>query len=239
MPGVYVLQHTAAETLGTIQDALTDAGREARYVRPFLGDSVPAHLGGVEGLILMGGPMGVRDAETHPFLRQEMRLVEQALHDGKPVLGVCLGSQLLAAALGAPVRRAQRGEIGWYPVRWSEAARGDRLCGGLPDTFTAFHWHGDVFDLPDGAVSLASSDRTSHQAYRFGESAYGFLFHMEITEEMVREMIRNFSGQMRAEGLSGEDLYAGVASHLEPLSRIAEVVFGRWAALLGKKIPRA
>jgi GMP synthase (glutamine-hydrolysing) len=129
-------------------------------------------MGDAAGLIVMGGPMGVYEEARFPFLRRERNLIERALADRVPVLGICLGSQLLASALGAPVRKGLRKEIGWHPVYLEDAAGDDPLFRETPVEFDAFHWHGDVFDLPTGAVRLAHSSLTEYQAFRYGENAY-------------------------------------------------------------------
>ncbi len=229
---VWVLQHTPPETLGTIVDALDERGIAHEYARPFLGERVSADMEDAAGLIVMGGPMGVRDVEQSPFLRDEMRLIESALRHGKPVLGICLGSQMLASALGASVTRGKKKEIGWFPVRLDEHAQQDPLWTGLEGTFVPFHWHGDVFSLPKKAVPLASSETTEHQAFRYGDSVYGFLFHMEVTENMIREMIRNFSEELQQENLDGGWLMQKWEAHSGNLERIGRTVFGRWANLL-------
>ena len=229
---VWVLQHTPPETLGTIADALAAREVVSHYVRPFLKEKIPAGMEEAVGLVVMGGPMGVRDVEQMPFLRDEMRLIEDALKQKKPVLGVCLGSQMLASVLGAQVTRGKKKEIGWFPVRLAEHAAKDHLWHGLEPAFVAYHWHGDVFDLPKGAVSLASSEMTEHQAFGYGDNAYGLLFHMEVTENMVREMIRHFSDELQRENLDGGWLMQKWETHAPRLEKIGQVVFRRWAGLL-------
>ena len=230
---VWVLQHTPPETLGTITDALEARGISAEYVRSFLGDNIPANMDGADGLILMGGPMSVHDAEQHPYLRQEMRLIEQALKADKPVLGICLGSQMLASVLGAQIKRGKK-EIGWFRVRLEDKAGDDPVWKGVTPAFTAYHWHGEVFDLPKGAVQLASSEATPHQAFRYGKNAYGLLFHMEVTENMVREMIRCFSDELERENLDGGWLMQKWREHAAHLEKLGDTVFGRWADLVKK-----
>jgi GMP synthase (glutamine-hydrolysing) len=232
MSKVWVLQHTACETLGTIADALEAEALAWQYVRVFDGKPVPAGMGDAGGLIVMGGPMGVYEQERYPHLNDELRLIDAALKAGKPVLGVCLGSQLLAAALGAAVRKGLRKEIGWYPIRLSAAASEDRLWTGVPREFMAMHWHGDVFDLPAGTVNLASSELTAHQAFRYGNSAYGLLFHLEMTEEMIAEMAAAFGDELREAGGDADRLAAQSTVNCARLAAVAETVFTRWARLV-------
>jgi GMP synthase (glutamine-hydrolysing) len=128
---VYVLQHIPCETLGTIADALTSQGITAHYLRSFAGEAVPRDMADAAGLIIMGGPMGVYEQDHYPYLRDELLLIENALRLEKPVLGVCLGSQLLAAALGAEVKKNTAKEIGWYPIALTDTAHQDHLWKGI------------------------------------------------------------------------------------------------------------
>ncbi|MBI2357313.1 MAG: gamma-glutamyl-gamma-aminobutyrate hydrolase family protein [Deltaproteobacteria bacterium] len=232
MSNVWVLQHISCETLGTIADALEGASIRHQYIRPFAGDPVPEEIEGCAGLIVMGGPMGVYEKYRHPFLADEMRLIEKALRAQVPMLGVCLGSQLLAATLGAAVTKGQRKEIGWYPVTLAESCKEDPLWTGVEPRFTAYHWHGDIFDLPQGAVSLASSALTRHQAFRYGQNAYGFLFHMEVTPGMIREMVHAFAEELREAKVDGKEILNRTAECLPPLQAIGQSVFQRWTSLL-------
>ncbi len=145
------------------------------------------------------------------------------------MLGVCLGSQLLAHVLGARVYAGRRKEIGWYGVTLTAAGQQDSLFAGVPANFTGYHWHGDVFDLPGGSQLLASSELTPHQAYRYGDNAYGILFHMEVTQPLVETMTETFRAELDEIGASGEQIRARAADFLPPLERIGQTVFGRWA----------
>ena len=228
MAKIWVIQHHPVENLAGIADALEGAALAWQYVRTFEDQPVPKHMKGAGGLILMGGPQGVYEAEQYPFLKDEMRLIESALKDDRPVLGVCLGSQLLAAALGAKVYKGTRREIGWYPVRLASEAKHDRLLKDVPEQFTAFHWHGDIFDLPADSVALAASEITPIQAFRYRDRAYGFLFHLEVTEPSVRAMVRAFTDETKHASLRA-GILGGLDDHAEPLAEIAETVFSRWA----------
>ena len=232
MSKVLLLQHIACETPGTIGDALAAAGIAVQHVRTFEGQPVPQEMGDAAGLIVMGGPMGVYDGPRYPFLTDEMRLIGQALRAERPVLGVCLGSQLLAATLGARVTKGKQKEIGWHPVALAEAAGRDALWTGLDSPVVAYHWHGDVFALPRDAVSLAASDLTAHQAFRYGRGAYGLLFHMEITGQMIGDMVAEFTDELRAAGIDGRAIVDKAADYLPPLQAIGALVFQRWAALI-------
>jgi GMP synthase (glutamine-hydrolysing) len=230
MAKILVLQHHPAENLGAIADALEEAALAWQYVRVFDGHQVPSDMKGAGGLIVMGGSETVYQLDRYPYLREEMQLIEDALKQNKPVMGVCLGSQLLASTLGATVRRGESREIGWYPLRLGEAAREDRLLRGLPAEFVAAHWHSDVFDLPAGAVALASSEKTPIQAFRYGEKAYGFLFHAEMTREILDALIGEFREGLTRVGVDGDAMLSQAQSYLPRLSEISATIFGRWAS---------
>jgi len=235
MAKIYVLQHHPVENLGNIADALEAAALAWQYVRVNDGQPVPATMKGAGGLIVMGGPMGVYQTDRHPWLRDEMRLIEDAVKSNLPVLGVCLGAQILAAALGAKVARNPSGkEIGWHPIRLCDSAREDRLMRDLPATMTPFHWHGDIFDLPPGAVSIASSDKTPCQAFRHGDKAYGFQFHFEVTRESVAAMANAFAKELVRENIPADAMIAQAADHIPKLEKISDTVFSRWASPIQK-----
>lgn len=229
---ICVIQHVTCETPGLIADALKAGGVGVRNVRVFKGDGIPRRIGGFAGLVVMGGPMGVYEQGRYPFMRQEIRLLEDALRARRPILGVCLGSQLLAAALGASVTRGKQREIGWHPVTLRRAATTDPLWRGIAESFTAFHWHGDRFDLPRGAVSLARSKLTECQAFRYDTAAYGFLFHLEVTERIIRQMTKVFRNELLEAGVSPHQVVDGAKQHLATLRAIGLTAFERWAALV-------
>jgi GMP synthase (glutamine-hydrolysing) len=229
MAKILVLQHHPAENLGAIADALEGAALAWQYVRVFDGHPIPKDVKGLGGLIVMGGPQTVYQLDRYPYLRDEIVLIESALKADKPLLGVCLGSQLLAATLGAEVRRGEQCEIGWFPVRLSDAAKDDRLLRGLPAEFVAAHWHSDVFDLPKDAVTLASSARTPVQAYRYGAKAYGLLFHAEMTREIMTALVDEFGEGLKRVGIDGDAIVVEAERHLPALGKIGDTIFGRWA----------
>jgi GMP synthase (glutamine-hydrolysing) len=229
---VLVLQHAAPEGPGLIAAALAAREIEAVLVRVDQGRPVPERLGDAAGLVVMGGPMGVNDEAKHPSLAAEKRLIREAVDARRPVLGVCLGAQLLAAALGATVRAAGRKEIGWHEVKLRGRAAGDALFHDVEPAFTPLHWHGDVFDLPAGAEPLASSALTELQAFRYGEKAWGLLFHLEVTRAMVEEMVVAFAGELGAAAVEPASILTGMARHLARAQDIGARVFRRWARLV-------
>lgn len=231
---VIVLQHTAIEGPGRLGDALVEAGLTLRIVRAGEGEPIPRALDGASGLVLLGGPMGVHDVDRYPFLRDELALLERTLAAEVPILGVCLGSELLAAALGARVLATGRLELGWSPVTLSDDARVDPVFAALPPVFDALHWHGDAFELPIGARALASSALTELQAFSFGERAWGTLFHLEAPLAQVRAMAREFEDDLRAAGIAASELLAASEAHDERARSLAASLYGAWASRCAK-----
>ncbi len=227
---VLVVQHVAVEQPGVIGDVLAKRGVKTRLVGP--DDSLPRDADrDASGVVVLGGPMGVYEADRHPRLRDEMALLERAVAGGKPVLGICLGSQLLAAALGARVFRGPGKELGWFDVTLQPGARDDAMLGAAPPRFAALHWHGDVFDLPAGARHLASSQQTVHQAFAHGR-AWGLLFHLEAPPAQVAAMARAFPEELEEAGTSSEALLEATRRFAADAERLGTAVFDRWADLL-------
>ncbi|TMA18534.1 MAG: glutamine amidotransferase [Deltaproteobacteria bacterium] len=229
MKRVLVVQHEQFEGPGTLGEAL--AGLELRFLRTFAGDPIPKTLE-EDALVVLGGGMGVYDRDRLPHLNDEIALYAAAMAAAKPVLGICLGSQLLAAALGAAVGKAPRKEIGWYGVSLLPEARGDALFETLPKKFPAFHWHGDAFTLPEGAVPLASSAMTPLQAFRAGPRAWGIQFHLETDEEVLTAMLSGGAAELREVGADTARIRSRAREELPQLRERALAVFRRWAALI-------
>jgi GMP synthase (glutamine-hydrolysing) len=185
MKPVLALRHAAHEGLGTIEDAFRQAQVVYTSVDLFRGSLRAFHPEQLAGLVVMGGPMNVDETDRYPFLADEVKWIRQAVEMGLPVLGICLGSQLLAKALGSRVVPSRVKEIGWYDVQLTDAAQTDPLFAGCNATEVVFQWHGDTFDLPPGAVQLARSSQCENQAFRYGRNAYGLQFHLEVTAHII------------------------------------------------------
>lgn len=181
-----VFQHVAHEPLGTLDPMLKAAGFRIRYVNFGRDTEQVPSLEGYNGLIVLGGPMGVYEADRFPHLLAEQRALESALKREIPVLGICLGAQLLAATLGASVSKGPSAEFGWYDVRPTAAAAQDPLFEAWSPNERIFQLHQDTFEIPKGATHLAASDLYEGQAFRFGKNAYGLQFHLEVDEPMIR-----------------------------------------------------
>jgi len=182
---VLVLQHIACEPPGVFEDVLHERGVDLHRVELDEGDPLPDWRE-FDAIVAMGGPMSVNDDAELPWLTGEKRAIGEAARAGKPYWGVCLGVQLLAVSLGARVYPGPEPEVGLLPVDLTSEGRRDPVFDGFDDALITLQWHGDTFDLPDGAVRLASSPAYANQAFRF-KRAYGVQFHLEVSAEMARE----------------------------------------------------
>lgn len=194
-----VVQHVAFEGPGSLAPLATERGIAFETVALYAGDALP----GVEeigGLIVMGGPMGVYEAEEYPFLAAEMALMRAAVKQDRPVLGICLGAQLLAQALGGKVYKGTVLEIGPGTVRLTPAGRTDEIFSAAAESLPVMHWHQDTFTLPPNAIHLASSELYPHQAFRVGRLAYGLQFHIEVDEPLAAEWAPHLPATVSLDG---------------------------------------
>jgi GMP synthase (glutamine-hydrolysing) len=190
MEEVLVFQHDPFEDLGFFGEVLDKQGADYRVLRLFDGEMPTEEWEQVKALIILGGPMSVDEEDQFPFLRWEKRIIRAAIDEAVPILGICLGAQLVAAELGAPVSPGSVKEIGWSPISITPHGQVDSLLGYLPENATVFQWHSDGFDLPPGAIRLASSAHYSTQAFRLGKTIYGLQFHLEVGLKNDRRISR-------------------------------------------------
>jgi GMP synthase (glutamine-hydrolysing) len=224
---VLAFRHVPFEDVGLIRPILEERGIAIEYADLYRPGSQPPDTKAFDALIFMGGPMSVRD--PLPFLQWEMRAILEAVQRNQPVLGICLGSQLIAKALGARVYSNPGKEIGWFDVSFNEEARSDPLFAGVLRTNSIFHWHGETFDLPDGATLLASSERCRHQAFRVGDRTYGLQFHLEVTPEMISAWCTE---DANSEDVRELDAPIDAWRNSADVRKLAQTVFGRWCDVI-------
>lgn len=213
---VLIAKNVTNEGPGTIADFLEGMDRPYDIV-DLTKEDLPA-VGEYDTLIMLGGPMSVNDTAAYPYLQKEIDFACDLMKTGKRVLGVCLGAQLMARALGAKVYPGPEKEIGWYDMELVDAgpedplmsmlARGQRAC-------KVFQWHGETFDIPIGAERLAQSDLYPNQAFRYGNNAYAFQFHIEVSKEMISDWLKNEPVDMTKLGQETEAYYADYAARAE------------------------
>ena len=184
---VHHFRHVEFENLGSIKTWLTKAGHTFCTTRMYANDPLPT-IDQFDWLIVMGGPMSANDDATLPWMGPEKTLIRQTIEAGKPILGVCLGSQLIAAAMGAKVYPNPQREIGWFEIKRAPEADQHPFGSIFPPQIDVFHWHGDTFDLPKGAVRLASSAACLNQAYAISNHVIGLQFHLEMTPFLAQNL---------------------------------------------------
>ena len=237
MKKLLVLQHVAHELLGTLNPLLKRAGFRLRYVNFARHPDTQPSLDGYDGLVVLGGPMSVNDTDRLPHLTTEMKLIEEALRRDLPVLGICLGAQLIAKTLGANVYPNKEKEIGWYDVSPTDEAQGDTLLGAFRKTEKIFQWHGDTFDIPRSTLHLAFSSLCAHQAFRYGTNVYGLQFHLEVDEPMIYRWLRVAENKKEIGTLGGtidpERIHRETPLHIERLQQLGDCVFTQSIQLFG------
>lgn len=234
MARVLVLQHVAAEPLGVLDPMLRGAGHRIRYVNFARHPDAVPKLDRYQALIVLGGPMQVGDGTPH--LALECRLLEEALKRQIPTLGICLGGQLLAHVLGARVGPCEPPEIGWYEVQPTENASADPVLQPLDRARPVFQWHHWDFDCPVGAVDIAHSAESGCQAFRAGSDAWGFQFHLELDERLIRRWLTLdfYRDDLARSGLARtpEDIRQDTHAHLPATLALADRIFGNWMGRL-------
>jgi GMP synthase-like glutamine amidotransferase len=224
---IHWFQHVPFEGLGTIEPWLTARGQAPIVTRLHANDPLP-NISAIDWLIVMGGPMGVYDQDRYPWLKDEIAVIGEAIAAGKTVMGICLGAQLIAAALGAKVYPNTQKEIGWFPVTVTDEGRRSRLLRSFPTELPVFHWHGDTFDLPPGGTHLIASAACANQAFSYRDRVVGLQFHLEVTPAGVDALIDHCGNELV------QSLFIQAADQLRAGSDRFDPMHRRMAALLDR-----
>ncbi len=239
MSKVLVFQHVAAEPLGTLDPMLRNRGHRIRYINFSRDPGAQPDISRYQALIVLGGPMMPDQDDRFPHLVTEMRCIEEALKREIPVLGICLGAQLLAYTLGAKVRPARGWEIGWYQLSPTVLAAADPLFCNLVQPHPVFQWHGYTFDLPADTLHLASSELCRHQAIRHGHNAYGFQFHLELDERLINRWLGlpNYLAELESSGVAQTAAQIRQQTHklIRDSVALSQDVFGAFLKPLGER----
>lgn len=192
---LHYIQHVPFEGLNNIQKWADERGHIVSATKLYNDEQFP-DLKDFDFLVIVGGPMGVYDGRKYSWLVAEKEFIKEAISQKKIILGICLGTQLIADVLGAKVYKSKHKEIGWYPVTLTDYAKASSFFEGFSDSFVAFHWHGDTFDLPDGAILLAKSAGCTNQAFEYVDRVIGLQFHLESSGDSVAGIIENCGGEL-------------------------------------------
>jgi GMP synthase-like glutamine amidotransferase len=237
---VVVFQHLSCEHPGIFRDFLRRDEAEIVTVELDAGDRIPS-LDGADALLIFGGPMNVDEEDRYPWLAPETTAIRAAALGGMPILGVCLGGQLLAKALGARVTKNPEPEVGLLDVELTDAGATDPLFTGWPRRSAVVQWHSDTFAIPEGGVRLATSGACGNQAFRYGRCAYGLQFHPEVTADMVKDWadVPEYAEAMRRiQSGEGASPFAGVTTSATQLAERAERLYRNFRSLWHDRIHR-
>lgn len=238
MRKVIVFQHVAHSILGTLNPTLKEHGLRMKYVNFEREPEAYPSLEKYNGLIVLGGHMGVYEAEKYTHIKTELNLIEEALKKEIPILGICLGAQLLAHVLGAPVRKHTQKEVGWCDITLTEEGRKDQILQHFSSTEKIFQLHGDTFDIPKSAVHLAHSSICPSQAYRYGDKVYGLQFHLEADAPMIERWMNNPKAQQelfREQHCSMDGIRTDTEKYIEHSKRLARNTFSEFIRLFNLK----
>ncbi|WP_347330784.1 type 1 glutamine amidotransferase [Marinimicrobium locisalis] len=224
MPRIHSFHHVPFEGLGHFEEIFARNDWPVSQTHWYRGDTAP-ELDDFDALIVMGGPMNIDDHDSYPWLQQEKQTIKATIDAGKTVIGICLGAQLIASALGAAVKPGKHREIGWFDLHRQPGADQSPLAGLLPERFPAFHWHGDTFALPDGALLLASSEACENQIFSLGEKVLGLQCHLETTPRTATALIENCGDELDGSHYvqSAEDMLAE-PKRFSDINRLAEAL---------------
>ena len=234
MKKVLILQHIDIETPGIITEILKNKNIETDCQK--LSNMEYRDISDIEskydGLILMGGPMSVNDKKEYNFIEKEIQLIKKYLDSDKAILGICLGSQLIASALGSKISKNSKKELGFQTVKKTSNGSEDSLFKNINDKFLAFHWHQDIFSLPPNAKLLAHNRTTEFQAFKYGNKCYALLFHIEVTSEIITNIVTEFESDLISESIEKDFILNNLEKNLSEIHNTGIIILNEWASIV-------
>lgn len=228
MSAVLVIKNDAKEGAGQLGSLLDARGFDQKILPGWEVDYGSIRPMDYSGLVVLGGAQGAYETDIYPYLSDEIRLIQSFVDAGRPVIGLCLGAQLLATALGGEVRQNVNKELGWHDIQLNDGGLADPLMEGHPKRASAFHFHGDYFTTPPGCVNLASSDITHCQLFRFKENVYGFQYHVEVDQPLIEVMCLNNVDYMAANGADAQSVVDESKAFIDEYMRRSRAVLNSW-----------
>jgi len=234
MKKVLFFKHIKIEGPGLIGEILESRGIPFEVVNVYEGAAFPDNLENLGALFFLGGPMNVYEEDSYPFLVRENVFIQRCIKAGIPMFGICLGAQLIAKALGARVRKGREKELGWGTILLTNEGSNDPLFANMGKSVPVFQWHGDTFDIPEGAVHLAASDKCENQAFRYGKLVYGFQFHCEVSQGMGLEWTKAYEDELQtlAHPMSYDDVKKTAPAHEGKTIKAGRAMFERFISLI-------
>jgi GMP synthase-like glutamine amidotransferase len=226
---IHYFQHVDFEGLSLIEDWIKDRRYQLSATSFYEDYNIP-NVNDYDALIIMGGPMSVHDEGIYPWIKVEKEHISKAIKAGKHILGVCLGAQLIADVLGAKITNAPTKEIGWFPIAWSDTAMGHKIISGLNSAMNVFHWHGEQFEIPKGAIHLASSNACETQAFLYNEKVLGLQFHLEMNEKSIDKIIANCGDEITIPSptIQSEEMIKGKIANIAACKRTLYRLLDNW-----------
>jgi|TARA_B100000959_G_scaffold278860_1_gene337968 GMP synthase-like glutamine amidotransferase len=228
-----VFQNEECEHLGVFSKILNENNISYQYIKLYEEEEIP-NLNDYSAIIILGGPMNVYEERKYPFLKKENSSIKEALKINKPMLGICLGAQIIARAAGAKVYPAKRKEIGWFTLNLTTGGIENDVFRGLERQFTVFQWHGDTFDIPSGSIKLAKSNLFPNQAFSIGKTIYALQFHLEVTKKMILEWVNRYEDELVTlkEEVDPDEMLKSSEHHIQPLNNHAFLLFSNFLHLI-------
>jgi len=228
-----VFQNEKCEHLGVFSKILNENNISYQYIKLYEEEEIP-NLNDYSAIIILGGPMNVYEERKYPFLKKENSSIKEALKINKPMLGICLGAQIIARAAGAKVYPAKRKEIGWFTLNLTTGGIENDVFRGLERQFTVFQWHGDTFDIPSGSIKLAKSNLFPNQAFSIGKTIYALQFHLEVTKKMILEWVNRYEDELVTlkEEVDPDEMLKSSEHHIQPLNNHAFLLFSNFLHLI-------